>query len=113
MSQTVATLRAKLKHIVAARVVQASHATKPATTAAGKAAKAAAKKALRTLIAQQKEVNKQIRARQIFESEAKSKATPADKSRKAKAPGRRVSKSGKVYYESRTNRADASGKTHI
>ena len=34
-----------------------------------------------------------------------------DKKRKALAPGKRISSSGKVYWETRKNRSDAVGKT--
>lgn len=33
-----------------------------------------------------------------------------DKSRKALTPGKRVSKTGKIYWETRKNRSDAPGK---
>ena len=33
-----------------------------------------------------------------------------DKLRKALLPGKRISKNGKVYYESRANRSDVKGK---
>jgi len=34
-----------------------------------------------------------------------------DEGRKALLPGKRISKTGKIYYESRTNRSDALGKS--
>jgi hypothetical protein len=37
----------------------------------------------------------------------------ADKKRKAKAPGKRKSKSGKKYFEDRPNRSDINRKTGI
>jgi len=33
-----------------------------------------------------------------------------DKKRKAMAPGKRISKNGKIYYETRKNRSDKLGK---
>jgi len=36
--------------------------------------------------------------------------TKRDKSRKALSPGKRVSRTGKVYWETRKNRSDALGK---
>lgn len=39
-----------------------------------------------------------------------SRAVSQDYERKAKAPGKRTSKSGKTYYESRVNRSDAKRK---
>lgn len=39
--------------------------------------------------------------------------TARDQQRKAKKPGKRVSKGGKVYYEKRANRADVNKKTML
>ena len=39
--------------------------------------------------------------------------TKIDKKRNALAPGKRVSSSGKVYYESRRNRSDKSKKSKL
>jgi hypothetical protein len=41
------------------------------------------------------------------------KSKKADKSRTAKRPGRRVSASGKRYYEARPNRSDRSTRTRL
>lgn len=38
------------------------------------------------------------------------KSIPRDEGRKAKLPGKRVSKTGKTYWETRRNRSDAVGK---
>jgi len=40
------------------------------------------------------------------------KSLRLDRMRKAKPPGKRVSKRGKVYYETRRNRSDVKGKRH-
>lgn len=50
------------------------------------------------------------KAKDIFRQTGKSKGE-ADVMRKAKAPGKRISKSGKVYTERRKNRSDK--KNHI
>ena len=39
--------------------------------------------------------------------------TPKDKKRKAKFPGKRKSKTGNTYYETRRNRADADRRRKI
>ena len=36
--------------------------------------------------------------------------TQVDKTRKAKLPGKRISSSGKIYWETRKNRSDAKNK---
>lgn len=40
----------------------------------------------------------------------KRKSLSMDRARKAKPPGKRISKSGKTYYERRRNRSDRRGK---
>ena len=38
------------------------------------------------------------------------KSLMRDRSRKARVPGKRISKTGKVYWETRRNRSDVPGK---
>jgi len=45
-----------------------------------------------------------------YKQTGKRKSIVADRLRKAKAPGRRKSKSGKHYTETRRNRSDLKGK---
>ena len=46
----------------------------------------------------------------VLPQTGKIKSIPRDLGRKAKAPGRRISKTGKEYTESRANRSDMPGK---
>jgi len=46
----------------------------------------------------------------ILPQTGKIKSVPRDMGRKAKLPGKRISKTGKPYWESRANRSDRPGK---
>lgn len=46
----------------------------------------------------------------ILPQTGKIKSIPRDEGRIAKLPGKRISKSGKEYWETRKNRSDAPGK---
>jgi hypothetical protein len=48
--------------------------------------------------------------KKIYKQTGVRKSIKLDKKRKAKLPGKRVSKSGKIYYETRRNRSDIKGK---
>lgn len=45
-----------------------------------------------------------------YKQTGKRKSLKNDRQRTARAPGKRVSKSGRVYYERRRNRSDVPGK---
>lgn len=47
--------------------------------------------------------------KKTYRQTGKRKSVKADRKRKAKAPGRRKSKSGKYYTETRRNRSDKKG----
>ncbi len=51
-----------------------------------------------------------IRGATILPQTGKVKDLKRDLSRRAKLPGKRVSRSGKTYWETRANRSDAPGK---
>ena len=51
-----------------------------------------------------------IRGAKILPQTGKVRDLKRDMSRRAKLPGKRISKSGKVYWETRSNRSDAPGK---
>ncbi len=52
-----------------------------------------------------------IRGAKILPQTGKVMDLKRDISRRAKLPGKRISRSGKTYWETRTNRSDAPGKT--
>jgi len=49
---------------------------------------------------------KKKRGRLVVKQSGKRKSLHLDRMRKAKHPGYRISKSGKLYYENRRNRSD-------
>jgi len=52
----------------------------------------------------------QRRTLRVLDQVAKSKVDKSrDKERKALAPGKRISKTGKIYWETRANRSDSKG----
>ena len=53
--------------------------------------------------------NQRRNLRQLPQTKVKNLDRKADASRKALMPGKRVSKSGKIYWESRINRSDSKG----
>ncbi len=55
------------------------------------------------------QLRKNLRAKGQYQT-GKRKSKALDRSLKAKAPGFRISKSGKRYYEARRNRSDRKGK---
>ena len=59
-----------------------------------------------------KKGNRKRKTKLVYEykSQTGKSKTKLDKKRKALAPGKRVSKNGKVYYERRKNRSDRPGK---
>jgi len=46
----------------------------------------------------------------VMEQTGKVQSLARDKGRKARLPGKRVSRTGKIYWETRKNRSDAPGK---
>lgn len=54
--------------------------------------------------------NRRKHLRTLTQVKTKNVDIEKDKSRKALMPGKRVSKTGKVYWETRSNRSDSKGK---
>ncbi len=52
----------------------------------------------------------QSRIIKVLKQQGKPISIARDIGRKARLPGKRISKTGKVYYETRVNRSDAAGK---
>jgi len=54
--------------------------------------------------------NQRRNVRTLEQTQKKNVDVKADASRKALMPGKRISKTGKVYWETRRNRSDAKGR---
>ena len=52
---------------------------------------------------------KRIMAKKVYKQTGKRKSLKQDNARKAKAPGKRISKNGNAYTETRRNRSDRKG----
>jgi len=55
-------------------------------------------------------IEKEPQTIKVLKQTGKVKSMVRDQGRPAKLPGKRISKTGKIYYETRRNRSDSFGK---